>query len=928
MRPLEQLEQIDQQIADLLAGLPTLDVKQPITPATRTWLHGELASFWTTADEQGNTPRQQLLTLRKALMLTEIELRLADQTLGNGQALQLRACLEQPLPSQRRHLPLAERPQVYRILLEDSRPNWRSYLPGTLVIVASTAEGRMLTADDSAGSALLCSLSQGIEAFDSLAALHKELCERLEDPLQSRPLLHLYLDEQADRSRRSQRLRYDWYADSLLEAQVDWVIEAQRQRLSEPALWGIDTTDQHTRLNKAMALLHEVGAKPVLQTRYSQLLEKNLPNWLRNTSAQGLSHIMQTMQELVATAERAAAPGVLSLNDFKQRHSLLAWANARLRERLSHDLYYHADPRDIEVSIVRARRTGAVMHPFATSSYVTYTGMQRVGNEMVEMVEERNTLEQLALKNLPWFDTDYWLTARVVHAQGSAMPAGLTAHYVKSMIRELNVGDSYAKYLHTQLISSRAGKWRQAAHSRVNLARMRAEAVKARHAGHFGDDPFEHGYNWVCAVLDQPHNALRAPVAGCPVTVRQLNIMGHTLQGVLLLNSTPYKSQACVLYTPDAPDRRAWRRFRTTRELLRTLRQRPGLKAYVAQRLPLLPAATVQRLLDKGRLGTHVQTPAVDDDLFFVYYLAEAQALIAQADADSMTTQEVNAQSVIALSWRLVDFISLLLPNHALMALSIGRMAIDIWDGAEAFRQDDAEGVMRHAYNALSYLNDAAISYVGSGLLRRSLRGMPKQPPLPLPARFQAQPDSSNLRYRIDGIYGEGVYEQTMAFGGLSLYFVKDNDNRYYQVSFDGYRWRAIDPDQPDAYLQQPIKRKADGQWVIDSPVHWYDGLPDLTQLLQDCYLQAPLTGTPLNIEQGLYQADDQLYLALKGGQLPVRGHLLPDRYHLQIAVASNAGVVPWAVLRHENSQWLIRVRQAGRSSDWLALPDQPQPAR
>ena len=928
MRPLELLEQIDQQIGDLLDGLPTLDLKQPITPATRTWLHGELASFWTTADERGITPRQQLLTLRKALLLSEIELRLADQTLSNGQAGRLRACLEQPLPSQRRHLPLAERPQVYRVLLEDRQPNWRSYLPGTLVIVASTTEGHMLTAEDSTGSALLCSLSQGIEAFDSLTALHKELCERLDDPLQSRPLLHLYLDEQADRARRSQRLRYDWYADSLLEAQVDCVIEAQRQRLSEPGLWGIDTADQHTRLSKAMALRHEVGAKPILQTRYSQLLEKNLPNWLRNTSAQGLSHIMQTLQELVATAERAAAPGVLSLNDFKQRNSLLAWANARLRERLRHDLRYDTDPRQIQVSVVRARRTGAIMHPFATSSYVTYAGMQRVGNEMVEMVEESNTLEQLALKNLPWFDTDYWLTARVVHAHGNALPAGLTPHYVKNMIRELNVGDSYAHYLHTQLISSRAGKWRQTAHSRVNLARMRAEAVKARYAGHFGDDPFEHGYNWVCAVLDQPHNALRAPVAGYPVTVRQLNIMGHTLQGVLLLNCPPYKSQACVLYTPDAPDRRAWRRFRTTRELLRTLRQQPGLKAYVAQRLPLLRAATVQQLLDKGRLGTHVKTPAVDDDLFFACYRAEVQALIAQADADSTTTQEVNAQSVITWSWRLVDFISLLLPNHAMLALSIGRMAIEIWDGVEALRQEDAEGVMRHAYNAFSHLNDAGVSYIGSGLLRRSLRGMPKQPPLPLPSRFQVQPDSSNLRYRIDGIYGEGVYEQSTAFGGLSLYYVKDSDNRYYQVSFDGYRWRAIDPDQPDAYLQLPLKHKADGRWVIDSPVHWYDGLPELTQLLQGCYLQAPLAGTPLNIEQGLYQADDQLYLVLKGGQLPVRRHLLPDRYHLQIAVASSAGVVPWAVLRHEKGQWLIRVRQAGRSSDWLALPDQPLPAR
>lgn len=361
MRPLEQLERIDRQISDLLGGLPTIDLQHPINPDTRTWLHGEVASFWTTADEQGETPRQKLLALRKALMLAEVELRLGDQTLANGSAEQLRACLEQPLPSQRRQLPLASRPQVYRVLLDGIRPNWRSYLPGTLIIVAGTAEGPMLTPQDAAGMALLCSLSQGIEAFDSLAALHQELCERLEDPLQSKPLLHLYPDPQADRVRRSQRLRYDWYTDSLLEAQIDSAIEAQRQRLSDAVLWSNGSPDQHTRIHKAMQLWHEVGAKPILLTRYSRLLEKNLPNWLRNTSAQGLSHMMQTMQELVAIAEQAAAPGVLSLNDFKHRNSLLAWANARLRERLSHNLGYDTDPRDIKIRVVRARRTGAIM---------------------------------------------------------------------------------------------------------------------------------------------------------------------------------------------------------------------------------------------------------------------------------------------------------------------------------------------------------------------------------------------------------------------------------------------------------------------------------------------------------------------------------------------------------------------------------------
>ncbi|CAI3792343.1 hypothetical protein GLGCALEP_00404 [Pseudomonas sp. MM221] len=403
--------------------------------------------------------------------------------------------------------------------------------------------------------------------------------------------------------------------------------------------------------------------------------------------------------------------------------------------------------------------------------------------------------------------------------------------------------------------------------------------------------------------------------------------MGHTLQGVLLINTTAYKSQACVLYTPDAPDRKAWRRFRNTRELLRSVRQQLRFSEYVVQCLPLLPAAEVRRLLNKGRLGPYLKTPEIKDDLFFACYMAEVRALIARADDASRTTREVNAQSIVGLSWRMIDFVSLVLPSRPLMALSVGRMAIDIWDGIDAYKQEDIEGVMRHAYDTLSHANDAAISYLGSSLLRRTLRGMPKQPPLPLPKRYEAQPDISNLRYRIDGIYAEGVYEQVSPFSGLSIYFVKDK-NRHYKVSFDGERWRAIDPQQPDAYLQQPLKRKADGQWVIDSPVLWYDGLPDLVQLLNDCYLPEKLDGIRIDEEKGLYQADNQLYLALKRGQLPLHRHLLPGRYHLHIADALNAGVVPWAVLRWKDGQWLIRVRQAGRSSDWLQLPDEPhQPA-
>ncbi|WP_322366156.1 hypothetical protein [Pseudomonas sp. Teo4] len=60
-------------------------------------------------------------------------------------------------------------------------------MPGLLVVMEQGPQGRLVDAQEQVGKVLLCSLAHGIEAFDSLADLHVELCERLEDPLQSAP---------------------------------------------------------------------------------------------------------------------------------------------------------------------------------------------------------------------------------------------------------------------------------------------------------------------------------------------------------------------------------------------------------------------------------------------------------------------------------------------------------------------------------------------------------------------------------------------------------------------------------------------------------------------------------------------------------------------------------------------------------------------
>lgn len=925
MQPLELIETLTDQINALLP-LPAVDEPLHNDILARRKLHGDLTSYWSTLNDKGLSRRQQLTALRQLFLLAEIDLRISDQTLSNQQAAPLRTCIEHPHAWQRQHIEAPRRPQVYRPVLEGWRPNWRSALPGAVVIITGTTEGAVLEADAQTGDALLCCLSQGIEVFPSLKALHEELCQRLADPLQSRALLHLYADAKAaERARQAERLRYEWYADDPIDAQILQLIQTQRERLNQPSLWSdsqAQVTSRHAQALAAITLENDLGTHAALNTRYSLLLEKHMPAWLRNADRQALSHIMQTMQELVLASELAAAPGIPNLAQFQQQHDLRTWTRARLQERLQADFGLQFEPEHLTISITRSRQVGPQPYPFNQSLYITWQGLSLVGGETLEMVTERLPLDDLALVNIGWFNYDYWLTARVSHVDSRPLPRGLTPAYLQTVVRSLDAGASYADFLQTHLIDSCGGRWRLQAHARINRARMRADAAKARYAGHFAEHRSERGYRWASAVLDQPDNVLRSSVDGHVVMARQLLVNGNTVQGVVLVNVEQASVPSFLLYTPDAPDKRNWREFSSTRQLLRSLRNKPALRQYLAERLPQMDQNQLQRLLIKGGLGGKVSMPAVSGELFGALYLAEVRSLIAAVNASSHTTREVNIQSVIDLTWRLLDVISLVLPAKPLMALSIGRMIVEIWGGVESYQRGDQEGVLRHTYNAISHATDAGSSYVATGILRRAIRGMPSPPPLPLPSRYQVIVDPGSLRYRIDGIHDIGVYEQTSAFGGLSLYFIRDSQGQHYKVSFDGERWRVIDPQQPDAYLQQPIKRLSNGNWMIDSPVLWYEGLPDLAALCAQCLLETPLLGSPSGSAEGLYIDDQQLYLHTASGQLGLRRHLLADHYHLLIPQADQAGVSPWAVLRWHASVWRMQVRQAGRSSDWLALPE------
>ncbi|MGE7992062.1 dermonecrotic toxin domain-containing protein [Pseudomonas sp. NPDC089554] len=925
MTPLQRLQSFDEPIAALLSGPPRPEANDDPRLARQGFFAG-LASYWLQPDSSGLSRQARLSQLRLAQLLAEIDLRVDDQTLAEPYAALLRTSLDNPLPWQREALPAATRPQLYRPRLDITRPNWRGHLPGAIVIVQGGPQGQWLGHEQATGIVVLCSLAHGIEAFSNLQALHTELCERLDDPMQSQPMLRLFPHERdQDCAHNAERLRYEWLADDMLDLQVQCLLDAQHGQLTQAWQAALEadllvaSPAFDERLRVAADMSAYASSKAALPTRYALLLEKHSPAWVKNTSVQGLTHIMQTMQELIVAIEQAGAPGILTYPQFLEQNNLLAWTREQLRRELRQQYQLDIAAEQIKVSVTLARQIGPVFHPNLPNGYVPVASRPQVG-DTIEMVSKTYSLDRLALLNVGWFDIDYWLTARVHLADGSPL-AGLAPAQAKQLVRELNVGSSYAQFLQTHLVDSPAGQWRKEAYASISQARMRAEAAKARYAGHFLEDPLEQGYRWARVLLIYPDSHWRPLVENNRLSVRQLLIAGQSVQGVLLIIPEAPQMQRFLVYTPDAPDRRPWREYRNTRALLRTLRSSPVLRQYVIERLPLAKPGSVERLLTKGGLGAQVERREITGNFQHACYLADVRAVMAAVDAGTNTRQELLGETSLHTLWILLDLVSLVLPTPALSALAFGRAVVSALDSLQALHNDDRLGALKHLVEAFTHTSDGINNIAGATVVRRAIRALPPSPPLALPPNYAARPDVSTLRYRIDGIHAPGVYENTPEHPGVPLYYIRDATGHFYQVSFDGYRWRAVDPRQPDAYLKVAVKRREDGQWVVDSPVLWYDGLPDLSALFAQCRMPEAPNGEAVPGVDGLHQADGQLYLLAGSHALALRAHLLERHYHLLIPGQPKESGTAWAILRWQDDQWRIRVRQPGRSSDWMALP-------
>ena len=189
-------------------------------------------------------------------------------------------------------------------------------------------------------------------------------------------------------------------------------------------------------------------------------------------------------------------------------------------------------------------------------------------------------------------------TIAIVQADGTPHPR-LSANTAVSMIRFIDIGRRYIEHLEERHGDSDAGRrYRQTARSRW-LAKVRLDIARTRLLQHDASlgrgllpDTRERGLQWMEATLAHPEPTSRKRVDGDDLLVQQLTYRGATVSDVFVIGTrSSVASSHVVVYTPDAPDRVAFREFRTRDDMIRAFLRDRTFESYLLDRLPSAFAA-------------------------------------------------------------------------------------------------------------------------------------------------------------------------------------------------------------------------------------------------------------------------------------------------------------------------------------------------
>ncbi|MET0255119.1 MAG: DUF6543 domain-containing protein [Luteibacter sp.] len=410
------------------------------------------------------------------------------------------------------------------------------------------------------------------------------------------------------------------------------------------------------------------------------------------------------------------------------------------------------------------------------------------------------------------------------------------------LIRRLDLHASYPAYLDRALRSSPEGARHREQAMHVMSARMRFELEEARATmyipGATSDllaDHAERGYEFVRAVIDSPDEGARRLVDGHAIEVRQLELKGARLVGVLEIGARHIRSVSrVILYTPDAPDGRAFREFADRADAMRGFFADPRFAAYLARRLPaswdgMAPDGTRARFCLACPTGTTRNAAWLDSGSEFIavpvradFRAADYDATIArlglEAERFTRPTAEADFDDAAILGQVALETGLGALPLRVGVVIAAGRSLHAVWQGAEHLARRDQAAASAAFVDALAMGAELVAARVTARATLRSFFvparhaagklqrvGLPAASrPLPFERRFLATGIDRRRLRSIDGeIFTDGRQH------------VIEQDGHLFQVTRDqaNATWRLAVPGGAATAYRPPVRYHA-GRWA------------------------------------------------------------------------------------------------------------------
>lgn len=619
----------------------------------------------------------------------------------------------------------------------------------------------------------------------ALRALNPQLpVERLEDLLNIMPLTH---EQEIDLLH--QEVLPDAFAQALEVSKAEWANSREVDEL-------LDTQPDDVDTNTA------------------------LPQWLKGLSDADRHNWSEALSAYNKAVIDAQEPGFPDVEMYGESIQLRDFARIKLRERLIIDHGLVLEPDDVIIETSHTQITGIVVTP----------SLAGPGNN-VEVVHstKQHSLTDLSLSNVAFTNVNFRATAVVRNAQGEPIDA-LTASYIYDLVRGLDVGEEYPRFLKSSLLTSAPGRLYAARYAKVMQAQMRFDALEAKMAGDFLEDGTspagqeDRGYKWVKSVLNHPvDDGGRVLVEGHRIQVQKLRLNGMQLDGLLIIGTESRQAVApVVVYTPQAPDGKCFRELNSLVEL-RPILLDPAYLGYLTGMASLRHQRDVRNALVNNWRTLIIDTPPYTGNFLEEAYEARINRVIEKVDEQTNTTSEVNWQS----AWEIIRVVGeaalIFTPFRIALPIAAIRSTYAVAQGlrdAAAGKPKEAESYFVEA--ALLLLDMVPFSKISKVKPSKIKSAQPKQfmDKYTGVLNFDARPAMPQLpiglKLRTDGFYN-GVHEQVIN-GKSSFYVVRKGRAYPVEPDLSNHVWRMIDLRHPTAFNKTPMFPDEQNVWRYHPP--------------------------------------------------------------------------------------------------------------